>query len=162
MKKINSILMRSIKMPSASYGVKLLIIPCLIAVLSLSAFRSKGIQETSGPALTLAEKATTFSDPYARMTPGWVFIDLDGVEYQDVWVEFFDEDMNPVIVYDITINYEILLTDPNGVLNMDRVLSGSSTYLLEDNAYYFVPHSSRSGGRSYFYSLLPGTGYISI
>ncbi|MNY23591.1 hypothetical protein D3C86_1572640 [compost metagenome] len=129
-------------------SMKLLLIPCLILMLSLSALHGKA--ET---------KTATFTDPYVWTTIEWVFTDLDGIEYQDIWVDFFDSPGSPVTVYGITLNYYVEITPTNHIFNMSQVLSGSSFYLLEDNAVYRIPGGTGSPSVYHNYYLSPGTGY---
>jgi hypothetical protein len=158
MKKFNSILMGRKKMPSTSYGMKLLFVPCLISMLFLSSFKSDGTQQGSITSFSKNNKAPAFTDPWVRTTYAMVFEDLDGTQYQDFWVEFFDESYNYVTVYDLTLNYELAVTRPTATFPMSQVLNGNHVFLLEDNVLYLVPLPGGSF-REYYYNILPGTGY---
>ena len=150
MKKMNSILMGRKKIPSNSYGIKSLMIPCLILALSLTALTSKAVPTN-----------VVFTDPYVQTTVAWAWTDLDGVEYQDVWVDFFDEFYAPVVVYGVTLNYYVNILPNNININMTpQYLSGSNLFLIEDNAIALVPGTGVGNPTLYYnYYLSPGTGY---
>lgn len=156
MKTNNSILKGKEPMPS-NYGMKLLLIPCLIVMLSLSGFRSKEVQRVS-PNMKSVKENKMFTDPYVQTAVEVVFTDLDGTEYQDVWVDFFDENYYPVTVYNVTLNYQLSVSPTNYTYNTSQVLTGNSFFLLEDNVIYYTPPGPY--GMYYSYNLLPGTGYI--
>jgi|GEM_PF-2124187 len=139
-------------------GMKFLFIPCLISILFLSSFKGDGRQEEPVTNFNKNNLAPAFTDPWVQTTYAVVFTDLDGTEYQDFWVEFFDEFYNYVTVYDLTLNYELAITRPNATFPMSQILSGNHVFLLEDNVYYFQPLPGGSG-RYYYYNILPGTGY---
>jgi len=127
--------------------IKLLLVPCLALVLSLTTSESKA-----------ATADAVFTDPYVQTTIEWVFTDLDGVEYQDIWVDFFDELYYPVVVYGLNLNYYVHITPSNAIFNMSQTLSGSNAFLLEDNVIYCIPGAG-SPPVYHNYYLSPGTGY---
>lgn len=156
MKTNNSILMGMQKTPLNNFGMKLLFIPCLISMLLLSSFKGGGTEQQS--IISVSKNVPAFTDPWVQTTYAVVFTDLDGTEYQDFWVEFFDEFYNYVTAYYITLNYELAITNPNVTFPMSQVLNGNHVFLLEDNVLYFEPLPGGSG-RYHYYNILPGTGY---
>jgi hypothetical protein len=156
MKKTNSILMGRNKTPLNNPGMKLLLIPCLIAVLSLSAFKSKELSKVS-PQFKSANGTTTLTDTYVWTAVEVVFTDLDGTEYQNVWVDFFDENHSPVVVSNVTLNYQLAISPSGYTENKSQLLDGNSFFLLEYYVTYYIPPGPYS--TYYSYNLLPGTGY---
>lgn len=160
MKKMNSILMGMKKTPLTKFGMKLLFIPCLInTVLLLSSFKQDEKLQTSITSFSKSSCIPNITDPWVQTTWSIVFEDLDGTQYQDFWVEFFEDETfsNWVTVYGITLNYKVVLTNPALTFNLSQYLNGSSVFLLEDNSIYREPTSL--GYRYYDYYLSPGTGY---
>lgn len=154
---MNSILMGMQKTPLKKSGMKLLFIPCLILTLTLSSFRSSEIKKTTTEVFTSANASPKFNEVYVWTTEVPTFIDLgDGIEYIDIWVDFFDENYSAVTVYNLMLNYNIR-TWPQSNYDFDtyQILSGSSQFLLEDNATYY----NSNNNVSFSYTLLPGTGY---
>lgn len=127
--------------------IKLLSFSFLVLVLSLASLESKA-----------AKANAAFTDPYVQTTIEWVFTDLDGIEYQDIWVDFFDELHYPVVVSALTLNYYVQITPSNAIFNMSQTLSGNSFFLLEDNVIYCIPGAG-SPPVYHNYYLSPGTGY---
>lgn len=154
---MNSILMGMQKKPLTNVGMKLLFIPCLILTLTLSSFSRIEFKKIKTEASTSVSKSLKFNDVYVWTTEVPAFIDLgDGIEYVDIWVDFFDENHTPVTVYNLTLNYNIQ-TWPQSNYDFDvyQILNGNSQFLLEDNAPYYNSNTNIS----YVYSLLPGIGY---
>ena len=143
---MNSILMGMQKTPLTNYGMKLLFIPCLLVLLSLSSFK-KDVVHTE-------KTAPAFTDVYAIGSVGPTFTDLNGVEYADFWVEFIDENFNYVSACDINLNYRVWYSPTAYGLD--------SKYLAGCHSEYLVLHDTplNMDGIFYSYEIIAGTGYI--
>lgn len=124
-------------------NLRLMLIPCLVAVMILSSF----------------EKAAAFTDVYTQTTivPAWT--DLDGVEYIDFYVEIFDENYGQVYVTDLSFNYSVYIQSNSWYREYTAgPFTGYGPFLLEAYGLYHIP--GPTGGLWVQYGLVPGTGYI--
>lgn len=136
---MNSILMGMQKTPLTNFGMKLLFIPCLLAVMMLSSFK----------------KTALFTDVFVQYTivPSWV--DLEGTEYIDFWIDVLDENYAQANVVDLTVNYSVFVPSNSWYAEYSKTLTGQGPFLLEQYAPYYNPTTNWYAE----YSVQPGIGY---